>query len=284
MSLPSHLPKYTSIKHRHFESDYGTFAIHQPCQAICHHWATASTWILAEIARELVEIHPIKCKPSLTPPKIQIDQTLSFWKCLLRLCHPPTMPNNPSPPGYCFYSIFCGNHSRTCSDTSNQARAFHHPPKIQINQTSPFRKRLRHLCHPPKASNNRHHWTTGSTSILAEIAWKLMEIYPIKCKPSHTPPNIHINQTLPFRKWLQHRWYPPTTQNNPSPLGYCLHFNSWMNCIRTRGYSSNQVQAFPHISQNTHQSNISISEVIAALMISTDNNKQSLTTRLLLSH
>ncbi len=69
--------------------------------------------------------------------------------------------------------------------------------------------------------------------------------------------------------------------NNLSPLGYCLHFNSCRNCLRTRGDTSNQVQAFPHISQNTHRSNIILLEVIAVPLISTDNANQSLTIRLL---
>jgi len=41
-------------------------------------------------------------------------------------------------------------------------------------------------------------------------------------------------------------------------------------------------QAFPHTSQNAHQSNIAILEVIAVPLPSTDNAKQSLTIRLLL--
>jgi hypothetical protein len=54
--------------------------IHQQRQTIPHHQATAFTSILVEIARELANTHPIKREPSLTPPKIQIDQTLPFWK------------------------------------------------------------------------------------------------------------------------------------------------------------------------------------------------------------
>jgi len=49
-SLPSHLPKHTLIKHRHFECDCGAAAIHRQCQTIPHHQAIASTSILVEIA------------------------------------------------------------------------------------------------------------------------------------------------------------------------------------------------------------------------------------------
>jgi len=76
-SLPSHLLKYTSIKHHHhhFGCDYGAAAIHRQRQTIPYHQAIASTSILAKIARELTQTHPIKRKPSLTPPKTHINQT-----------------------------------------------------------------------------------------------------------------------------------------------------------------------------------------------------------------
>ena len=45
--LPSYTPKYTSIKHHHFGSDYGAAAIHPQCQTIPHHQATACTSTLA---------------------------------------------------------------------------------------------------------------------------------------------------------------------------------------------------------------------------------------------
>jgi hypothetical protein len=64
------------------------------------HQAIAITSILAEIAQELVKKHPIKHEPSLTPPKIHIDQKLPFRKQLRPRCHPPTMPNNVSQSGY----------------------------------------------------------------------------------------------------------------------------------------------------------------------------------------
>ena len=52
-----------------------------------------------------------------------------------------------------------------------------------------------------------------------------MKTHPIKREPSLTPPKIHIDQTLPFRKRLRRCCHPLTTSNNPSPSGYCLHFN-----------------------------------------------------------
>jgi hypothetical protein len=70
--------QFILIKHCHFGSDCGASAIHQRRQKIPHHQALASTSILAEIARELAKIHPIKPEPSLTPPKTHINQTSPF--------------------------------------------------------------------------------------------------------------------------------------------------------------------------------------------------------------
>jgi hypothetical protein len=47
---PAHLPKYTSIKHQHFGSDYGAAAIHRQRQTIHHHQAIANTPIIKKIA------------------------------------------------------------------------------------------------------------------------------------------------------------------------------------------------------------------------------------------
>jgi len=220
-SLPSHLPKYSSIEHRHFGSDCGASDIHHQCQTIPHHQAIAFTLIFADITWELAQTHPIKHEPSITPPK------------------------------------------------------------IHVNQTSPFRKWLRRLKYPPTASNNLHHWTTASNPILAEFAQELAEIHPIKCEPYLIPPKIHINQTLSFWKWLWCLCHPPTMPNNPLPPGYCFLFNFCRYHSRTCSDSSNQVRAFPHISQNTNRSNIVISEAIAVPLISTANAKQSLTIGLL---
>ena len=103
-------------------------AIHRQCQTIPHHQAIASTSILVEIAQELAKTHPIKRKPSLKPPKIQIDQTPQFWKRLRRRCHPPTTNSakRSLTSGYCLHFNSHGNCSRTCKDTSNQAWAFPH--------------------------------------------------------------------------------------------------------------------------------------------------------------
>jgi hypothetical protein len=61
--------QFTSVTHLRFGSDYGASTIHRQHQTIPHHQAIASTSILAEIARELTKIHPIKLEPSPTPPK-----------------------------------------------------------------------------------------------------------------------------------------------------------------------------------------------------------------------
>ncbi len=99
----------------------------------------------------------------------------------------------------------------------------------------------------------------------------------------HTPPKLHTDQTSPLCKQLRHHCHPLTMTINPSPSGYCFHFNYRKNHSRTHLDTSNQVQAFPLTSKYTNQSNIAISEVITVPLPSTNNAKQSLTTRLLLS-
>ena len=44
--------------------------------------------------------------------------TLPFQKQSRQRRHPPTTPNDPSPPGYCQHSNSCGNCLKTCKDTS----------------------------------------------------------------------------------------------------------------------------------------------------------------------
>ena len=101
-NFPSHLLIYTSIKHHYFECDCGAAVIHRHCQTIPHYQAIFHI-NFAEIARELAQIHLIKHEPSLTPPKTYINQTLPLRMRLQHRCHPPTMPNNLSPSGYCIH-------------------------------------------------------------------------------------------------------------------------------------------------------------------------------------
>ncbi len=70
--------------------------------------------------------------------------------------------------------------------------------------------------------------------------------------------------------------------NGPSPPGYCLHSNSCRNYLRTHKDTSNQAWDIPNTTHSPSQSNIAISEAITALLPSTNNAKQSLTTRLCL--
>jgi hypothetical protein len=126
-----------------------------------------------------------------------------------------------------------------------------------------------------------HHQAIASTSTLAEFARKLTKIHPIKLEPSPTPPKIHLDHTSPIRKQLGRLHHPPTTLNNPSPPGYCPHFNSRGNCLRTYKDTPNQARPLPHTPQNTHRSNIDNSEEITATPPSTDNTKRFLTIRLL---
>ncbi len=87
-----------------------------------------------------------------------------------------------------------------------------------------------------------HSQAIDSTPIFVEIALEVTKIHPIKRKPSPTPPKIHLNHTLPFRKQSRRRGHPPTTPNDPSPPDYCQHFNSCGNCLRTCKDTSNLVQ------------------------------------------
>ena len=171
-SLFSHLPKYKSIKHRHFGSDCGATAIHQQCQTIPHHQAIASTSILPKIAREPAKTHPNKHESSLTPPKIHINQTSPFLKRLQRRCHLPTMPNNPSPSGYCLHFNSCGNCLKTPKGTSNQARAFSHTSQNSSGSNSNSSEEIRVL--PPPSTNNAEQSPITRHLPLPELSWKTM--------------------------------------------------------------------------------------------------------------
>ena len=222
-------------------------AIHQQCQTIPHHQAIASTSILAEIARELAKTHPIKHKPSLTPPKLHTDQTSPLCKELRHHCHPPTTPSDPSPSGYCLHF----NSHRIAQELAKTHPIKHKPslipPKIHIDQTLPFQKQLWHHCHPPPTLNNfswsgyclhlnshgNHSRTRKDTSNQAQAF-------------SHTSQNTHrsniiildmIEALLPStdnaKQFLTIRLFPPPQL-------------SWKNCSRTCGDTSNQERAFPH--------------------------------------
>ncbi len=112
------------------------------------------TPIFVEIAQEVMKIHPIKCKPSPTPPKIHLDHTLPFQKQSRWRCHPPTTPNDPSPSGYCQHSNSCGNSMRTCEDTPNQMQG---PTYTFQNHTTIFLEdeSLKN-CHNTTSSHSHH--------------------------------------------------------------------------------------------------------------------------------
>ena len=74
-----------------------------------------------------------------------------------------------------------------------------------------------------------HHQAIASTPILVEIARELTKKHPIKGEPPPTPPEIHLNQTLPFQKQSGSRHYPPTTPIDPSLPCFCLQSNSCEN-------------------------------------------------------
>jgi hypothetical protein len=87
-----------------------------------------------------------------------------------------------------------------------------------------------------------HNQIIDSTPIFVEIAREVMKIHLIKREPSPTPPKIHLDHTLPFRKQSRCRHHPPTKPNyDPSPPCYCQHSSSCGNFLRTCEDTSNQV-------------------------------------------
>ncbi len=171
-SSPSpHHPEFTSVIHRWFGSDYSASTIHQHHQLIPHHQAIAPISIPVEIARELAKTHPIKLKPSNTPPKIHIDQTSTFRKQSRRRRHPPSMPNNPSPSGYYQHSNYQENCLRTCEDTPNQAQAFPHTsqnsPRLNIAV-------LEAITAPQSPPNYSQRSFTARPLTALQFLWKLL--------------------------------------------------------------------------------------------------------------
>ena len=116
--------QFILIKHSHFKSNHGTAAIHRQHQTVPHHQAIAPTPFL----QKLLESSPRYIQSSLSPPPHHPKLT-SIIHCKFRSNYGASTihcPNDPSPPGYCPHFNFCGNRSRTCKDTSNQAQALHH--------------------------------------------------------------------------------------------------------------------------------------------------------------
>ena len=122
---PSHtpLPKYTSIKHQRFGRDYGAAAIHRQRQTILHHQAIAQhsnyqenclrTWEdTPNQARTFLHTSHNSHSPQLNIAVWKQSRTLSRHPMIHNgpsqpgkqsRCshHPPTTPNDPSPPVYC---------------------------------------------------------------------------------------------------------------------------------------------------------------------------------------
>jgi hypothetical protein len=128
---------------------------------VLHNQAIDITPFFVEIALEVMKIHPIKREPSPTPPKIHLDHTLPFRKQSRHSHHPPTAPNDPSPPGYCQHSNSCGNCLRTCKDTSNLVRG---PTYTFQNHTTIFLEdQSLTNCHNTISSHNAPSLTTLSS-------------------------------------------------------------------------------------------------------------------------
>ncbi len=127
---------------------------------VLHNQSINSTPIFVEITLEVTKIHPVKREPSPTPPNIHLNHTLPFWKQSQRRRHPPTTPNDPSPPGHCHHSNSCGNCLRTCEDTSNLVRGptytFQNHTTIFLEDQSPT------YCHNTISSHNAPSLTTLS--------------------------------------------------------------------------------------------------------------------------
>jgi len=116
------------------------------------------------------------CLPPAMPPLIPslchirrflfdycVDHTLPFWKQSLHHCHPPTTPNDPSPPGYCQHSNSCGNCLRTREDTSNLVQG---PAYTFQTHTAIFLVLEDHsltYCHNTTSSHNAPSLTTLSS-------------------------------------------------------------------------------------------------------------------------
>jgi len=190
-SLPSHLPKYTSIKHLHFRRDCGADDIHRQQQTIPHNQTIAFPLIF-----ELAQTHPIKHEPSITPPKIHINQTSHFRKWLRRLCHPPTTPNNPStrllPPLQFLQNLLKNSQRYIQSSASLPSRLSKYTSIKHLHFRSDYGASAIHQ----QYQTIPHHQAIAFTLIFVDITQELAQTHPIKHEPSLTPPKIHINQTL----------------------------------------------------------------------------------------
>ena len=68
------------------------------------------------------------------------------------------------------------------------------PPKVHINQTSPFECDCSAAAIHRQCQTIPHHQAITSTLILVKITWELVKIHPIKCEHSLTPPKTQINK------------------------------------------------------------------------------------------
>ena len=123
---------------------------------------------------------------------------------------------------------------------------------VHLGQISPVRKQLRRLHHPLTMPNDTsspgyclHFNSCGNCLSTHQDTSNQAQALP------HTN-QINLGHASQVWKQLRHLHHPPTTPNDPSPPGYCPHFNFHGKCFRTRKDTSNQAQALPHISQNTH--------------------------------
>ena len=248
-SLPSHLLRYTSINHCHFECNCSATAIHWQCQTIPHHQAVASTSILAEIARELAQTHPIKCEPSLYLLKYTSIKYCHFeCYCGAAAIHPQyqTIPHHQAITSTSILAKIARELTQTHPIKCEPSLT---PPKVHINQTFHFQMWLLHHCHPPTMPNN-----SPSSGYCLHInshknAWELAKIHPIKCISSLTHPKVHIDQTLPFWMQLWRHCHPLTIPNNSLPSGYCLHIDS-----RKNAWELAKIHPIKHEPSLTHTS------------------------------
>jgi len=144
-----------------------------------------------------------------------------------RCCHPPTTPTIPHHQAIASTSILV----EIARELAKTHPIKHKPSLTHLPNYTP----IKHHHYVSSCGTTAIHWqwqsiphhqAIASTSILTEIARELAKTHPIKHKPSLAPPKIRIDQTLPFRKQLWHHCHSPTTLNNFSRSGYCLHLNS----------------------------------------------------------
>ena len=129
--LPSHTPKYASIKHRHFGSNCGAAAIHPQRQTIPRHQATVPPLQLLHLRTR--EDTSNQTRYFLHTPQNMHQSNIAILEVIAAL--PPSTHNvkrSLTIRLLCLHFCSHGNCSRTRKDTFNQAQAFPHTHRSNI--------------------------------------------------------------------------------------------------------------------------------------------------------